>query len=303
MISRRIQIVVASMLLLSTSIARAQDNTDLPLYVNTGDKLLIAYSHDRNRNGESVVANVSAEVEIGQIFEETFLASWTTHSMEIGGFVIDDSNPQAGEVLLGVPVEFLASADGTPLRISDKDELLETVFNSSFFKSQDAEGLARVETLFNSMTEDVLAQIFLKIPTYMAICQGTSLPLGEENSYQVEVPSPIGGEPADSVVTYELQDVNDSSGLAHIEYRMTLEPESARRMTVALLQQMGVGDDTTEQEFAGLMIERNDSASCGVNVESGWVEAVTFVTETKIADQFRSETFEISIDHYPAAAE
>ncbi len=296
-------IVSGAALIASSAAAQAQDVFDLPLFVERGDRLLVEYTLERDRNGDANAASLSAEIVIGDVYDDGFVATWTTHSIESDGVVVSAASPQASEFLLGVPVEYLADVDGAPVRISDRDSLLETIFNSSVLDSNDQDSVEAITRFFGSLPDDALAKAFLKVPAYMSICQGTSLAVGTRNEYAVEAPSPVGGEPADAVVSYELKAVDEPNGKAQIEYGMSLDPESAKRMTMAFIEQAGGGNDSMQREIDDWMIERTESASCDVDIENGWVRAVTYKAETKVAGQYNSQTYVVNVDYRPSSTD
>lgn len=296
-------IVAGAVLFASSAAVNAQGTFDLPLFVEPRDRLLIEYTLERKRNGAGNTADVSAEIVVGEVYDDSFEATWTTHSMAVNGFVISSNSPQASELFLGVPIAYIADVDGAPLRINDKSALLTRLFDSSIWESKNEEAVESTKQFLGSLSEEALAQIFLKVPMYMSLCQGTSLPVGTRNDYAVQVPSPIGGPPADAVVSYELQTVDELNGTARVEYWVSLDPEGAKRMTMAILEQVGASDAATQQELDELMIVRNESATCDVHIGTGWVSDITYMTETKVADQHASETYTVTVDYKPSSTD
>lgn len=280
--------------------AGAQQIVNLPLYVQNGDQLQIDYTIERNTNGEVDSGSVSASVVIGDVFDDRFEATWTTNRVEVGGFAIVANTPEASDYLLGVPIEYLAGVDGAPLRIVDKQEFLDTLFASSAWNAKNPESVESAADFFRSLSEDALAKVFLKVPTYMALCQATELALGERNEYAVEVPSPIGGEPIAAAITYELAALDEDTDSARVDYRMSLDPDAAKQMTIALMERLGV-DDIPADELERMQLERNDTASCDVDTKSGWVRTVTYKNEISVADQLKAETYTATVEHRPAA--
>ena len=287
------------LLLASSGTVSGQDPVDLPLVVHSGDRLLIEYSHERNDNGQAKTGHIVAEIAIRDVGDDGFRATWTTSSVDVGGARIDTSSPQAGAFLLGVPIEYMADSDGSPVRIEDKNQLLDSLLEMPLISSGNSETVASMRSLFESMSEEALAQLFLKVPSHMALCQGTSLSPGELNEGVAQVPSPFGSAPVDAVVSYSLRAFDAQRAKAQIEYRLSLDPAGAKKLAIELLDQIDSPNKPSQSEIEGLSIERNDSASCEVNAESGWVESVRFVTEHKVLDQFKSETFLVSVTHSP----
>ncbi len=291
-------VIVAWIFLGSGAWAVAQDTIYIPLVPATGDRFLVEYTHERNKNGQSNTGTITAEIAIEDVQDGSFIASWTTNTVMVDGLILDSSSQQAGDYLLGVPIKFVADLDGTPLRIHDKNQLLDAVFGGALFESEPQATVESVRSFMDSMTEETLAQLFLKVPAYMALCQGTSLPLGERIEAPVQIASPIGGAPVDANVSYQLEAFDSENGKAHIEYRMMLDPESAKRLAVAMMEQAGAADEQTMSEIADVSVERNDAATCDVNTANGWVDSITYTNEIKAAGQFKLEKYVISVrDH------
>ena len=288
----------------SAAIVHAQDVVDLPLILQPGDLLEISYSHERNDNGQVSGTNIVGEILIGDVDQDGFRATWTTISMEVGGQVIDSSHPEAPGLMLGIPIRYTADVDGMPVRIDDREELLDLTMASIIAnrggESVNQEAVARTRALFDSMDDETLALGFLTVPKYLAICQGLALEPGQPNTAEVEAPSPVGTATVRAVVTYLLEGIDEVEGTAQVEFRSTLDPAGTEQMVRDLLVQLVGPEEIPESELQGMSIERNESASCEVNLESGVAESVTYVTETKVLDQSRTEALVFSVVHSPA---
>lgn len=292
--------ISAVILMAATNSAYAQKIVDLPLHVRPGDQLRIDYTIDRNQNGEEDTGSVSASIVVGDVRNDSFMATWTTTSATVDGFEIDATSPEAADHFLGVPIEYLAGVDGAPLRIADKRAFLDTLFASPLWAAKSSDSVESAAEFFDSLSEEALAKVFLKVPTYMSLCQGTTLPLGERNEFSVKVPSPLGGKPAAAVVSYHLRSVDERNDTAGIAYRMSLDPDAAKRMTIAMLKQIGVDDIPEEEQLDELLIQRNDTANCVVSTSSGWVSTVIYQNEISVADQYKSETYSATVHYQPA---
>ena len=294
-------LVCSSVLMGSAAAVHAQDVIELPLILQPGDRLEISYSHERNDSGQVNGTNIVGESLIGNVDQDGFRATWTTISMEVGGQVIDSSHPEAPALMLGIPIGYMADADGMPIRIDDRQEFLDltmaAVAANRGGEVVDQEAIARTRALFDSMDDETLAAAFVTVPKYLAICQGTALEPGQPNTVEVEAPSPVGTAPVRAVVSYLLKEIDEVEGTAQVEYRSILDPAGTEQLVKDFLAQLVGPEEIPESEFEGMSIERNDSASCEVNLESGVAESVTYVTETKVLDQSRTETLVFSVVH------
>ncbi|MEM8546708.1 MAG: hypothetical protein AAGF46_00970, partial [Pseudomonadota bacterium] len=136
-------------------------------------------------------------------------------------------------------------------------------------------------------------QLLLAVPVYISICQGTQLPIGEQNETTVQIPSPFGGATVNAEVSYLLAAFDAQGERADIEYQLTMDPEGAKRLVIEMFDQIASASKPSQAEIAKFSIERNDSARCEVNAKTGLAESVRFTTENRVLDQFKSETFVI----------
>lgn len=274
----------------------AQESFDFPVEVSAGDQFFVEYVHRKNRDGQETSGRITGVINVEEVRGDEFMASWTTRSVTVGDYVIDSNTPQAGDHMLGVPVRYAAGSDGEPLRIIDKEQLLERILSIPYFESQPQDATASVMALLNSMSEEALADALLKAPAIMSMCQGTNLQPGVRNRSRMQFPSPFGGSALDANVSYLLRKVDPDTGVAKIEVRIKLDPESATRATKELMERFSAGSDS-EPEMQDIMVEKEDSANCDVSTETGWTTTVIYITEMEVAGTYASEIYEIWVDH------
>lgn len=293
-------VFIATIMVTAFRAGFAQESVYLPLALAPGDRFSVEFVHTRTQNDESKTADIVSSILIEEIKDDGFTASWTTHSVKSDGLTINARHPQAADYLLGVPIRYVADIDGTPVRVVGKSQLLETLLEGPIFESQPRERVTRVRSFIDSMPEEVLAQMFLKVPAYMALCQGTDLVPGIPNETVTQVPSPIGSVPADAEVSYLLDGFDERNELARIEYRLTLDSDGMKKMMLAIIEQADPDKQISQSEIANTVMQRNDSASCDVNVENGLAESVRLTTEIQIAEEVKSESYVISL--YPSSS-
>jgi hypothetical protein len=296
-------VVSGAILIASSFVAKSESTFDLPLHFAPGDKLVVEYIQWKNKDGQRISGNFVAELSVDDVYEDGYLATWTTLSVVAGGVAIDFGRPQAKDYLLGVPIKFVADKDGAPLRIHEKNVLLSSIFDGPLFSEYSDETTERVRRYFESMSEEVLAQALLTVPTIMSLCQGTSLRLGERNEEPTIMPSPVGGEPADATISYLLKEFDRQGGRARIEYRLDIDPESSKKMILEALSQAELVDKEGQSEVEGYAIERYDSASCDIGIEGGWAETISFETRVQVGDRFQQQNFEITIERSSPSVE
>lgn len=281
--------------------ANAQTNYQFPVLAEAGDRFVIEYTDEQVRNGDGIAVKFGAEMVIGDVFDDSFVATWTTTSATVGGIVVDMANPRAADYFLGVPIEFIAAADGTPAMISDRVGLMNTLFEGALSAVLSDDATTALRNFFDSMTDEALAKILLKAPTYIATCQGMDLSLGEPYTSNVQMPSPIGGGGfVPATMSYTLESIDKEARLAHIEYRMEIDPEALKQMLNEMFERLPDGrNKPTQAEVDAMSFERSDSASCDIDSESGWARSTTYRTRIDVAGEYQLETYDFRIDRIP----
>ena len=295
----RIFTLAASLLLSWFVIAHANAEEDAPvpllLKARPDSTANIQYTHLKSKNGSSNEGEIDATLHIERLVEDGFIAQWTTNSVSVGGFIIDNDSPQAATFLIGIPFSFVANKDGTPIRIHNRDALLASLRESEAFSKIDPADAKQTIDFFAGLPEDSLAQIFIKVPTFMAFCQGTSLTVGESFGQQVESPNPMGDGTILSDAVYMLHSVDHKRKEAKIEYSFSFNPESLREITLQAAKKLAPKEEFSAEELSGLAISRRDSANCILDIDTGWVKNMQYSKTIVAGSESQIEKFDISI--------
>lgn len=280
--------------------ASAQLNNDneawpIPLMVTPGSMAQVSYTQEKNKNGEIAIANATAELSVQNELDTGFVATWKMKSLAVGDLLIDESTPQAASFYIGIPFQFEAAIDGEPVRIYDKEQLLNGLTESPIFEDYDDATLKNAVELFNSMTDEALAATFVKVPYYLSICQATSLPIAHKVETQGEVASPFGNGSLLGFTSYELTSVDDRQGIAQIEYHSGFDPESMKAMVVEMFQNLAPDKTPTEEEITQTSIIQSTSAECVVDLKAGWVTEMLLENVVEAGGEFQSEKYSISV--------
>jgi len=280
------------------------NSIELPLRLERGLKKKISYVRDiksvQGGKTKSETGQIVAILEILSVDEDTFAATWTTKSVESGGKTIDENSAGAAAYLIGIPLEFSASLDGSPKEIKNSAKIIEDIFNSPAIGDvQDKNALDSVKEMFANMAPDTLAKVLLKAPSFMSICQGTSLRVGELVSYETELANPLNGESLPATGSYLLAAAPSPGENAKIEWRQEVDSEAGKAGLISgiksLLKQSGADDKALDQ-FDGLPLTIAYSAECEVDPSDGWARKIDYRQNVSLQIADRKEFWSISVE-------
>lgn len=272
-----------------------EDDWSLPLSIVPESSADVSYIHTKNKNGETTSANAVAELSVHAERDDGFIATWKMKSIAVGDVLIDEENPQAASLYIGIPFKFVASFDGEPVRIFDKDRLLSGLLNNPIFEDSEEDTVQAVVELFQSMSDEGIASTFVKVPYFMSICQATSLPPAQKVESRGEVASPFGEGSLVGFTSYELTTIDDAIGVARIEYKSGYDPDSMKELVVDVFQRLAPDKVPTQEEIDQLSIVQSTQAICDIDLETGWVREMNLTNLVEANGEFQSEEFQISV--------
>ena len=213
--------------------------------------------------------------------------------MTAGDETVDATTPAAGDLLIGVPILFVTTADLTPVRVVDANALLETISTSRFLDGLDEGTRQRTIALFEDMNEQNFAALLLKVPFYLSLCHGTSLVPGEPVEYQTELAAPIGNATVMANGRYAV-DVVDAE-TARVRYSLSYDPDSVMDLVRTVLAQVDPGRQPSDEELARVRLQKDDRADCTVSRDTGWVTRMSFESRIEVPGRDRAERYEIEV--------
>ncbi|MCP4123556.1 MAG: hypothetical protein GY751_17535 [Bacteroidetes bacterium] len=288
---------VIGVILLTSAISQsfAGSTVSLPLQLKPFSKAIIDYILVKEKDGKTNKAHIMGMLEIQLLTNDGFEASWTTNSVEMGGVVIDKSSPLAASLFIGIPFRFISDKNGLPTKVVNLDNLTNSIFKSEIFAKADATVLKRTMKFINDLSDDVAAEWLFKVPSYMAICQGTNLELGVLHKDQGQIPSPMGNGTIVSDVTYKLSSINDELKTATIEFRSNFNPDSLKTAVEQAVAKIRPNEKKFANKIEDFEVSRKDTADCTVDTNTGWVKNMTYTTAITVAEKSRSERYDVSI--------
>ncbi|MEO1320544.1 MAG: hypothetical protein AAFV30_08250 [Pseudomonadota bacterium] len=280
---------------LASTIALASEPLELPLVVETGQRMQVNYVHTKRQNDVANSGDIRGQLHVidADSDPDNLLVEWQTDSVRVNGVEIDARSPQAADLMIGLPITYIADADLTPIRIFDRDDLMRRIFSAEFFAGIDNASREKVRVFMDDMGDDAFAQLLLKMPGYLSLCQGTAFVPGEPVESDTFFPSPIPGVKIAGTVRYVLE-VADS-GAVKVQYSSSYDPESVKDFLRAAISQGSLENAPSEDEIAAVRFEKTDIANCDIDRNTGWVQRMTFASEVIAPDGEQSERYDIDV--------
>lgn len=179
-------------------------------------------------------------------------------------------------------------------------KIIEDVFNSPIVGDvRDKNVLEAAKDMFTNMAPDTLAQVLLKVPSFMSICQGTSLRVGEKVSYETELANPLNGESLPAAGSYLLSAAPGAGENAKIEWRQEIDPKAGKASLISgmksLLKKSGADEEAIDL-LDDLPLTIAYSADCEVDPRDGWVRKIEYRQNTSLQIADRKEDWSISVE-------
>ena len=282
-------------LVLAPTLALASEPLELPLIVETGQRMQVNYVHTKRQNDEIRSADVRGQLHIIDADSDpaNMLVEWQTDSVRVDGIEIDARSPQAADLMIGLPITYVASEALEPTRIFDRADLMQRIFNAEFFVGIDNAARDQMRDFFAKMDDVSFAQILLKVPGYIAICHDTALIPGEPSEFETSFPSPVPGVTIKGTGRYLVE--VDSAGQVTVQLSSTYDPDSIKDMALEMMKQAGAENMPSEEEIAQFKIDRTDITNCDVDRDTGWVQRMTFASEIISPAGEQGERYDVDI--------
>ena len=290
--------VTACLSVILTASASEDTYFPLPLFPELNQRFKISYFIDNEKKlSPPTGILIEASLEVKKITPDGFIAEWTTNLAQTkDDLLIKSNSPQASSLLIGVPLQFHANANGTPLKVVDIDNILTSITNSVAFSEVEPKVLQQVISFISSMSEESLAQLFFQVPSFMAACQGTNLKIGELSRKQVPIENPFGGQDILSEVEFLLRHIDELKKEVEIGYSSNYNIEGNDGIIEQIYKSLGLNDAIPHDKLDDLTLSRTDSSTCLVDIDTGWVTLMEHTIETKINGESKLERYTVIVE-------
>ena len=226
-----------------------------------------------NREGQTPVSEgeVFGRLHVKAHTPEGYLYEWTTTEVRSGGVRLTKENADPS-FMIGLPIPFEAAADGTPIRVFEVDQLIETAIAGVEASGEEVSEETRlgIISVFSDTDAATLAATFLQQAELVGSCQNYELDSETPIEQEGYSPSFSGAPPILTKVKTELLDPGTADLPAIIVTRQNFDPESAQASMLELFTKMSadMGRPAPKPEEIP-PIERSTTITCRIDTASG----------------------------------
>lgn len=279
--------LVLPIALLAAASTGAAEPLELPLIVETGQRMRLEYQHTRLVNRTPRASKVSATLAVidADSNPDALIAEWLTESVLLDGTRIDAQSPEAAELMIGVPITFVAGTDLSPARIYDRKALLERMMVAEFYDDVGDEARQGMRSFLENTDDMALAGVLLKVPGYLSICQNSALTPGEPVETATDFATAIPDLVIDATIRYEI--IEQDEDTAVLKYSTIHDPDDTKAAFKAFVASANPDVMPSDEELDDAVFERSDTADCDIDRGSGWVRKMTY--DSKYVTPFGSQ--------------
>lgn len=246
-----------------------------------------------NRVSNGVASVVTGRIKVVKAAPDELDMEWTTLSVTVGGRIIEN-NP---DLLVGVPIAYLASPEGQPAAIVDPDTLNARASDAlrKLGKPISAADAAEIKKFYASMPADVLAGRLLVEPGFFGVCHNLSFADGTKLSGDIQTPNALGGAPILAHLTIEQLDPGSASKPVVIRIKQSLDPASAKKSMKETLDKFRAAKGLLPEQDPGT-ITQDIETSCKLDYATGEARWIKSSSTLKVGGQQNSDVREITIE-------
>ena len=271
----------------------------IPFRATAGDTFGIRVTKHINNveNGTTTeTANVILEYdgEVLRASESGYRMRWTMRSARLPGSEADNAAIETSSlsVMKGIPFEFDTTAEGTPVRITNLDEIMPQILDANRRALKEGgreptdEVMATVEKSFRAMAPAQAAQTFLPEATVLGSTQGLRMDTDTPERIEAEAPATVPNVTIKTVTQRRLQSYDRLQGWAVFTWELGFDPKSARDAAAATVRAMAPDDQSSESgtgnkakdEMSAVMqqlsLDRKDTGQAIISLADGWTRKV-----------------------------
>ena len=282
--------------------APTQKIANLPYKPAVGSRWIgtIEVRETKTKNGqitESTVVRERGEYRITRKLATGYHINYTLNQASFEGDTpLTELMAPLIDSMKGLSLTFETDEAGAPVRIPDVAKVKAPVVKAIDIVAQSKPEFASVPQLkqfidglrsqYQEATPETGVALFLdKLLNYSTVQGLTNIRVGEERSYDDEVVNPILGARLRATGSFKIAAIDDTTGLATIEWRQTISPEDLSRTTLEFVKRILPTAEQGSQEFldvlAQLKIEHLDSAVYRVAIADGVVRRMEKTTVIK----------------------
>jgi hypothetical protein len=201
-------------------------------------------------------------------------AVWTTISAEPQAIVIDNGGADP-TLLQGRPIALSLDESGAPTGMVDWRGVRRGMFQIMLDGERDPfwrRAYTATERMMSEWSPEIAAPTLMETLSIMSMCHNTELELGKPLTLDAPLPSPLGGPPVLTRLTWALQAVDRSAGTARILHSRAPDIASANASAAGTVERLEVLPEEADDRLNSL----GSRVECLVDLQSGMARTVRF---------------------------
>jgi hypothetical protein len=243
-------------------------------------------------------ATSAARLKVVEVTDDGYIMEWTIESVTTQGVTLSAEDGYA-DLLIGVPMRFEASRDGSPVALRNSAAIVDKAISAlgQLAPGADSRVFETVRQMFNTTDAETLARILLPQPALIGSCQNFELELGQTLEEEIMSPNLAGGAPIKAYYAVTLKDAGTAATPAHIVITERYDPEAASvamfDMLIRLAQANGIAGPKPGEKLPPLA--RISTLDCHVRPETGETVRVYMDMLIEADTQRRTDIRDISV--------
>lgn len=259
--TRGARLAALCLLLTCTGQVRADDWVERTYDPSVGSRWSIdATQSSENVTGGSTQAStttIKAELIFEQKLTDGFHVTYVTHDTTFEGDARTAAMiGPAAKALDNIPIRATLSANGTPLRVDNLDEVLAAAHTAVDRFTASLGGNPQVAAAAGKMVTGMLIadaqnapRIYLATLLMLAVGQNTGLRPGETRNAVEDAANPLTGTPIKSNTTLRIDSADPATGNVRYIRTRTFDPDALKSLLGGVAQQMGGGNTELSQKL------------------------------------------------------
>jgi len=274
---------VISLALCTAAQAAAQETLPLPVRIEGPAHIeLSLVKSERRDGGPEQRAAFTYEVSLTSADKDTGRRGVIWRLASVDGVRVEAGSSPSPDIRMTVDQNL------TPVSLDNLDEVIDFTRRQLAESGElDEAGESAIQMLA-ALTPETAAPLFTRDATMVAQGQGTELIPGETNTYEFEGALPWGGASVTMIGSYQLAEVNRTTGKARVIWSQEIDPASLHdavpAMIDALISQSGEANDNVDvaakmrAEMAGATLDNSRRCEFTIDMATGLAEKIDCLT-------------------------
>jgi hypothetical protein len=275
---------------------RAAEEVEWHPQWNVGDQFTVELVKERKteQKGQNTKGRMLLDIIVREKDKDFYIVHCTYGKFELEG--AQKNNPLVVKMMNlseGVCLKIKTDEDGMPQELTNVDEIIETLQKAidlleEFLKENKLtqvisnQYLSNMRTMYNET--EMVKQIMLNEVGLLFLFCGAQLEPGSPSEFDELLPNPFQGEPLPGKGSILLKDFDKQTGIATVEYGLSIDKEKAIPRLIAAIEKMNPNAPFPANEEMS-QIDFSDITHYRIDTKKGWALSVKHSRNMKVDGQ------------------